>query len=468
MSPNDAVLEALKQALDRDPRNGPLCIHYADLLAQAGRAADAISALRTALDLGAGETNVLPRLLPLLRQAGHLAEALIRVEKALAKADSAPLRLEFARVLRARGDEPGAQEQYGRARELDATVCDADLERPGSAAATPTPVVVDATADSSAKASAAPEPQRASVLPESPTDEELASQFDWEDLRLSFNDVAGLDEVKQQIFLRIIGPFKNREVYKAFKRQGGGGILLYGPPGCGKTFVARATAGECGARFVAVGIHELLDKYWGESERLIHTLFQEARAKAPTVLFFDEFDALGASRGHTESQFWRTFVDQLLQEMDGAQGKNEDVLVFAATNVPWNVDPAFRRPGRFDRQILVPPPDEKARAQILKTHGVKLPGGERIPLADLARRTQLFTGADLKSLCERSSERALGKSLQTGQVHPVEPADFDAELKRMQSSAMEWFSTARNYARYSNESGQYDELVEYLKRVKKW
>jgi SpoVK/Ycf46/Vps4 family AAA+-type ATPase len=149
-------------------------------------------------------------------------------------------------------------------------------------------------------------------------------------------------------------------------------------------------------------------------------------------------------------------------------GRNEDVLVFAATNVPWNVDAAFRRPGRFDRVLLVPPPDEPARAEILRRHTAKLPGGDRLNVARIAQQTPLMTGADLKALCERASERALARSLETSTVHPVTQEDFERELKAMQSSASEWLATARNYARYSNEGGQYDELVEFLKRVKRW
>ena len=284
----------------------------------------------------------------------------------------------------------------------------------------------------------------------------------------TFADVVGLDEVKQQINLRIIAQFRKQHIFQAFARKGGGGILLYGPPGCGKTFVARATAGEVGARFMNVGIHEMVDKYWGESEKIMHALFEEARRRAPTVVFFDEFDALGSSRGRGESQFWKTLVDQLLQEMDGVGSRNENVLVFAATNVPWNVDSAFRRPGRFDRLVLVPPPDLKARVEMLRRHITQIPGGDQIQVDSLGPLTESFTGADLRSLCERASEAALTRSLETDRVHPVTLDDFRRELKNMSSSAGEWLSTARNYARYSNENGQYNDLTEYLRKVKKW
>jgi transitional endoplasmic reticulum ATPase len=478
--PDDSVLAALKGALDRDPGNGPLWIHYADLLRAAGRPGEASAALRSALEKGADEKEAVPRLLPLLRETGSLAEALIRAEKFLAGADALPVRLELARILLARGDAAGALEQYLAVLRRDPALKDPALEAlrgaapdRGSAAGTDgkapareeTP---EPPAPPGGEAGGEGSPGMAGVVPEPPSDDELARQFQWEDLRTTFADVAGLDDVKKQIHLRIIAPFKSPEIYKAFRRKGGGGILLYGPPGCGKTFVARATAGECGARFVVVGIHEVVDKYWGESEKVVHALFEEARRRAPTVLFFDEFDALGASRGRTDSQFWRTLVDQLLQEMDGVGGRNEDILVFAATNVPWNVDPAFRRPGRFDRLLFVPPPDERARAEILGKTLEKMPGGDGIPIDRIARATALMTGADLKALCERASDRALSRSLETGTIHPVSTEDFEKELKGMVSSASEWFATAKNYARYSNEGGQYDELVDFLKKVKRW
>lgn len=467
--PDDTLIAALKQALDRDPRNGPLWLHHAELLAQAGRAEEAIASLRTAAELVEERRMVLTRLLPLLRSAGHLNEALVRVEALLAAKDEPALRAEYARILKARGEEAEALREYQRALEADPAVRDGDLETlRETAGQEPEAAPLGLDSWRSPEERDQRDPAKASVTPDPADMENWARQLDWGDLYVTFSHVAGLQDVKSQIHLRIIAPFKNPEIYRAFRRIGGGGILLYGPPGCGKTFIARATAGECGARFMSVGIHEIVDKYWGESEKMMHALFEEARRRSPTVLFFDEFDALGSSRGRTESQFWKTLVDQLLQEMDGMSGRNDDLLVFAATNVPWNVDPAFRRPGRFDRVILVPPPDESARAEILRRHSERLPGGGSIDVGKLAAQTPLFTGADLKSLCERASERALGRSIETGKIHPVSQEDFERELKQMQTSASEWLATARNYARYSNEGGHYDELVEFLKKVKRW
>jgi SpoVK/Ycf46/Vps4 family AAA+-type ATPase len=467
---NDELIRALKLSLDQMPGNGPLWLHYADLLADAGRSEEAIQALRTAAELVEENRPVNKRLIPLLRSAGQLPEALARAERLLKAGEDPELRRECARILHARGDREGALNQYRRALEAEPGGIDPDLERLRTdfgEAGEAIPLGLNSWDDSDSSASES-EPALAEVAPQPADPEAWAANLDWGDLYVTFEDVAGLEAVKNQIRLRIIAPFQNPEIYQAFRRTGGGGILLYGPPGCGKTFIARATAGECGARFLSVGIHEIVDKYWGESEKMMHALFEEARSKSPTVLFFDEFDAFGSSRGRVESQFWKTLVDQLLQEMDGMAGRNDDVLIFAATNVPWNVDSAFRRPGRFDRILFVPPPDEPARAAILRRHSERLPGGDKIQAEKLARQTVLMTGADLKALCERASERALARSLETGSIHPVTAEDFERELKSMQTSASEWISTARNYARYSNEGGQYDELTEFLKQIKRW
>ncbi len=440
------VLNALAQALERDPRNGALWIHYAELLVAAGRAEDAASALRTAAELSATRKQALGKLVPLLREQGKLAEALIRAEAAL---------------------ELGHDPQLAREIELIQALRGAPSEAPPATQPSSPPRAPAATP----RPKAAPPSEElapAEIAPEPLADDEWASQFDWGDLRLTFADVAGLDDIKRQISLRIIAPFKQPGVFEAFGRKGGGGILLYGPPGCGKTYIARATAGELGARFVSVSIHDVVDKYWGESEKLIHALFEHARRSAPTVLFFDEFDALASTRGRESAQFFKTLVDQLLQEMDGVKARNRDVLLLAATNVPWNVDSAFRRPGRFDRVLLVTPPDKAARESMLAERLRALPGGEALDVRGAVEKTELYSGADLVALAERAGERALERSLASGKVHRVEPKDLERALAQSRASTLEWIATARNFARYANEGGQYDELVDYLKRIKKW
>lgn len=468
MSTESALLMALRQALELDTANGPLWAHYGELQLQAGNKDEAVIALRKAVELGQNHPPLLCKLLATLRDQGLLAESLIRAESALSGHDLPAVRVELARTLVARGQLAEADENYHRAIKADPSLVDSSLETAFS------------SLEQTVEELEAEERDDPEVMDESPVEPELKEMaigdgtapslddFDSERERITFADVVGLDDVKRQINLRIIAPFKKKHIFQAFSRQAGGGILLYGPPGCGKTFIARATAGEVGADFITVGIHEIVDKYFGESEKMVHHLFEEARRRAPTVLFFDEFDALGGNRRGGESQYWKTLVDQLLQEMDGVGRRNDSVLVFAATNAPWNVDTAFRRPGRFDRLLFVPPPDLKARVEMLRRMVSALPGGASVAVESLAPLTELFTGADMQGLCDRASEAALAQSLETDQVHPITTDDFRRELRSLRSTAEEWFATAKNYARYSNDGGQYDELAGYLKRVKRW
>ena len=281
--------------------------------------------------------------------------------------------------------------------------------------------------------------------------------------QITFADVGGLDDLKEKVRLRVIHPLKRPDLYKAFGRKTGGGLLLYGPPGCGKTFLARATAGEAGIHFVAVGVEDVLDMWLGQSEKKLHELFRLARQQAPAILFFDEVDAIGGKRSALRHESYRTLVTQFLSELDGAGGRAEGVLVIAATNAPWDVDSAFRRPGRLGDVLFVPPPDLQARVEILK---LKLAGKphKELDVPAIARRTELFSGADLEHLVEAAVEAALTDSLRTGGVRPVDANDIEGALARVRPSTTEWFATAKNFATYSNDGGQFDEVIAYIKK----
>ncbi len=278
-------------------------------------------------------------------------------------------------------------------------------------------------------------------------------------LRLA--DVGGMEHVKQRLELAFLGPMRNPELARAFGKGLGGGLLLYGPPGCGKTHIARAVAGELGASFFSVGIAEVLDMWVGSSERNLAQVFAAARRNAPCVLFFDEVDALGQKRSHlTNSSSMRNTVNTLLAELDTP---DSGVFVLGATNHPWDVDAALRRPGRFDRMLLVLPPDLPARAAIL-THHLRDRPLAGVDVGALARATEHFSGADLAHLCATATERALADSMRAGAVRPIGQADFTAALREVRPSTGPWFATARNVVTFANTDGSYDDLAAYLKQ----
>lgn len=281
---------------------------------------------------------------------------------------------------------------------------------------------------------------------------------------VTFADVGGLDEIKETIRMRIVLPFQRPEIFEAYGKSKGGGILLYGPPGCGKTLLARATAGECDAEFMNIAIDQVLDMWHGESERKLAAIFEEARRRAPAVLFFDEVEAVGGSRQQMRNTAGRSLVNQLLAQMDGASGKNDKVLVMAATNAPWHVDPALRRPGRFDRVVFVPPPDNTARAEILRLCMKGKPAEAGLDLSWLAKKTDSYSGADLNDLIERAIEAPLRDALQSGEIRPLASSDMKKALKDSRPTTREWFATAKNYASFANTGGLYDELLAYNKR----
>jgi SpoVK/Ycf46/Vps4 family AAA+-type ATPase len=279
---------------------------------------------------------------------------------------------------------------------------------------------------------------------------------------VTLDNVAGMVEVKRRLNLAFLGPLKNPEMMRMYGKSLRGGLLMYGPPGCGKTFIARATAGELGAKFISVGLSDVLDMWIGASEKNLHEIFETARRNAPCVLFFDEIDALGQKRSLQRHSAARNVVNQLLSEMDSVDANNEGIFVLAATNHPWDVDTALRRPGRLDRTLLVLPPDVAARNAILQWHVRERPL-DKLDFGWLAEKTTEYSGADLVHLVDSAAELALEDSITNGRARPIGMADFKKMLKEIKPSTRSWFEVARNYAMFANDGGVYDELLEYLR-----
>jgi len=287
--------------------------------------------------------------------------------------------------------------------------------------------------------------------------------FDVERTTIRLADVGGMPEVKRRLELAFLGPLRNPQLRKLYGKNLRGGLLLYGAPGCGKTFLARAVAGEMGAAFISLAIVDVLEMWIGNSERNLHQLFEAARRSAPCVLFLDEIDALGHKRSNLQSSVMRTLGNQLLAELDGMDGDNDGVFVLAATNAPWDVDAALRRPGRLDRTVFVAPPDAEARTAILGYHLRDRPIAN-IKLDALVRASADFSGADLAHLCDSAAEFALADSMAGGEIRMIEQRDFERALREIKPSIGGWLATARNVAMYANDTGAYDELAAYLKQ----
>lgn len=279
---------------------------------------------------------------------------------------------------------------------------------------------------------------------------------------LNFADVGGMEEVKKEIELKIIKPLEHAELYAQYGKKVGGGLLLYGPPGCGKTFIAKATAGEIKANFINVTLNDILDMFIGNSEKNLHDIFELARANTPCVMFIDEIDALGAKRSDLRQSAGKNVINQFLAELDGIDANNEGILVIGATNTPWHLDSAFRRPGRFDRIIFVPPPDDSSKIEILKLKLVNKPV-EKIDYKAVIKHAKEFSGADIDALIDIAIEGKLVQAMETGIPEPIATKDLVAAAKIHKASTIDWFTTAKNYALFANQSGLYNEILKYIK-----
>lgn len=442
---NQEQIQALKDALQFSPDNNSLRKLLCETLFNAGNYAEAETEYKNAIQLSQNDISLKIGLSKCFYFLQKYSAAQVVLEEIIeADKTNAPAYFLLSKNHLAQNEIQQAKINYDKAIALNNTIKDADYEnelnskiKQSGAAAT-----VSADADDFA--------------------ESVLLQSDIEKPKIKFSDVGGMEAMKEEIALKVIHPLNNPEIYKAFGKKIGGGILFYGPPGCGKTMLARATAGEINANFISVGINEVLDMWLGNSEKNLHNIFEAARVNAPCVLFFDEVDALGASRSDMRNAAGRFIINQFLDELDGVKYSNEGVLILAATNCPWYLDAAFRRPGRFDRIIFVQPPDTKAREEILKLLSKEKPF-ENIDYTSIAKQTEEYSGADLKAVVDVAIESKLPESMKQNKIIPVNTSDLKNAVSKHKPTTKEWFATARNYALYSNESGLYDDILKYLK-----
>ncbi|GAA4205452.1 AAA family ATPase [Streptosporangium oxazolinicum] len=456
---DDPGLKALGEAARLSPDNLPLRRHLAEQLLSKGYLADAEAEFRAALVLAPKDPDIMAGLAEAFVRQSSYGEALSVLEPLFAAGGYPPrVGVLAARALLGEGSVHKAAYRYHEAVSRDPSVADADLAAR---------LVIPLPAATAPPVSPAP-PQPAGTAylgPSSVTHERSTAEV--ERSALGFADVAGMDEVKEALRVKLLLPVQQPELFAAFGKRAGGGVLLYGPPGVGKTHLARAAAGELGAAFVSVGLADILDMYIGSSERNLRATFDLARRHRPCVLFFDEVDALAARRSDMRQAHNRQLVNQFLSELDGVdQSANEGVLVLAATNAPWYIDVAFRRPGRFDQLVFVPPPDAQARAAILRILCRDKPL-EEVDFGAVAKVTDQFVGADLKGLVDRAVEVKLQESIRAGRPIPLSTRDLLAAAKAVRPTAVrEWMATARNYVMHANESGAWDELMPWIQR--KW
>ncbi len=446
MSFGDDAIASLRAALKVSPDNIPLRRHLARTFMDLGRHEEAERELRDALAMAPKSDALKVDLARAFLQQDKTSEATVLLEDLVGgTSPPAEAHLLLARLLLRGGDVPGAVYHYKACVEIDPDGGDQELaERLG--------IVPEAQAGDVVEGRVREAWQGADEV----------SDVELERPKIAFDDVGGMESLKQEIGVKIIYPLQHPELYQAYGKPIGGGILMYGPPGCGKTHLARATAGQIQARFLSVGIHDVLEMWIGNSERNLHMIFDQARRHRPCVLFFDEVDALGGRRSDMTGGSGRHVINQFLSELDGIEHSNEGVLVLAATNAPWHVDPAFRRPGRFDRVLFVPPPDRPARAAILRIHCQGKPQSS-IDFDHVAARTDGFSGADLKAVVDAAVEVKLREAIRSGVPKPISSKDLLASAKRLKPTTKEWFATARNYALYSNQGGMYDDVLDYLK-----
>jgi len=265
----------------------------------------------------------------------------------------------------------------------------------------------------------------------------------WFTSDMTFNDVVDMEKQKQIIHDNVILALTKPELLRAYGKKLGLGAIFYGPPGGGKTYLVRAIAGETKAKFIVMHINEIVDMYAGNTEKNLHAIFEQARKNAPCIVFADEIDALGTKREGEQQSNMRMAVNQFLQELDGVEKNPEGIFVIGATNQPWDMDPALKRPGRFGEAVYIPAPGYKARKEAFKYNTRKMPLSRFINFGRLARATWGFSQADIFSVCDKTALKVAAEEDRTGKKRPIKMGDFMAIIRATGSSLDEWYAMVK-------------------------
>lgn len=437
-----ADLDPLRMALQRSPENVPLLLRYGNGCLEEWAFDEAHDAFSKVLSMEPGNVQAHIGTARLLLLHGETSQAIVRMESLLQQSPKeATALLLLARAHLGEGDVAAAYSCYSRARELNPNVSDPGLERDLGPLLRQTPPTSENGTPARVSAEGRGEDSYGSGYDDfnepSFEDEYAFTAEDFTRPTENFAMVSGLEEPKRLASLSFVEPLRNPEMFQRYGRVPGGGLLLYGPPGCGKSLFARAAAGEAGVRMLTIRPHRLLDMYIGSSEKNLNHAFELARDQAPCVLFFDEVEAYAENRRDTPPTFPRCIVQQFLTELDRRQEKGDPILVIAATSAPWLIDSAFRRPGRFDRMVAVPPPDARSREAILRSllHGK--PVGE-IDFPALAAATEGFSGSELRSLCDRVIDSIVLEAIETGVAIPLTTDLFPKVIREMAPASKSW------------------------------
>ncbi len=266
----------------------------------------------------------------------------------------------------------------------------------------------------------------------------------WHKSNITFKDVVGMEREKKLIYENIILAIRKPELLKAYGKKLGLGVIFYGPPGNGKTYLVNAIGGETGSNVMIARINEIVDMYAGNTEKNMHAIFEQARKNTPVIIFFDEIDALGMKRegGGEQQSYMRMAVNQFLQEMDGIEKNPEGIFVIGATNQPWDIDPALKRSKRFGESIYVPPPDYKTRKHAFIYNTRKMPLG-RMNFGRLARASMGFSQADIEEICDKAALIPAAEEDRTGKKRKIEMRDFIRMIKAHGNTLDEWYSMVK-------------------------